>query len=599
VTLGDIGTGLLRYRPFVALAGTIVLIAVVLPGHDTKSGTPVAAGNAPPVVSAGGAAREAETTTPADAAALAAGGGAVGVGGRVARGASALTSGATSGAGAQWDQNCDLARGRIRIPDLAAPPCVPVWNGVNGGATWQGVTKDTITIVHYIPKVDAATQAVLTAAGISDDQAAINQDYEDWATFWQKHAQLYGRKVKLIHFTGTAAPTDDAAGKADAVKIAKEIKAFMVWGSNNDAFVNELVADKVICVCTTTLPSEYYQARAPYVWGNGLPDEDQAYEMRAEMIGRQIAFENGKPAKAKFAGDPPLALRDRSFGLIWFNTGQNAYGPGEKFFEQQLAKYNVHLADQASYVFDPNTAQQTSDNIMARFASENITSVIFVGDPIYPVFYTEAASRQNYHPEWIVTGSALTDTNVFGRVYDKSQWKNAFGLSLLTARVPLKVGTPWTLYTWHFHKDPPAPNTNAVIYVPPAVAFTGIQGAGPVLNPQTFKQAMFSYPPSPIGGQNITVPLVSWGRAIWGYDDYNVSDDSTLVWWDNTAQGPDELDHQGVGMYRFVDMGKRYLPGRFPTVPFRAFDNTNTITIYGERPPQDRPPDYGPAKDAY
>ena len=60
---------------------------------------------------------------------------------------------------------------------------------------------------------------------------------------------------------------------------------------------------------------------------------------------------------------------------------------------------------------------------------------MFVGDPIYPVFYTEAASKQNYHPEWINTGSALTDTTFFARAYDKSQWNHNFGLSLLTARI--------------------------------------------------------------------------------------------------------------------------------------------------------------------
>ena len=47
---------------------------------------------------------------------------------------------------------------------------------------------------------------------------------------------------------------------------------------------------------------------------------------------------------------------------------------------------------------------------------------------------SQAASNQNYHPEWVITGLALTDTTFFGRTYDKTQWKNAFGVSLLAAR---------------------------------------------------------------------------------------------------------------------------------------------------------------------
>ena len=500
--------------------------------------------------------------------------------------------------GISYDANCDMARMRIKIPTVYAAPCMPVYTPPNPGATYQGVTADTITVVHYTPKTDPATQAVLQGAGANDSPEQVNQDYDDWVTFFQHHIQTWGRKVKLIHFQGNAPSTDDAAGKADAIKVAKEYKAYLSLGSLNDAYVNELVADKVPCICTVTLPNSFYLSRAPYVWGTGLPDEMQAYLMRAEMIGKQIAFENGQPAKAKYAGDATLQLKERSFGLIWFNTGQNAYGPGEKFFEQELAKYNVHFKDTASYIFDTNSAQQTSDTIMSKFASEGITSVVFVGDPIYPVFYTEAASKQNYHPEWINTGSALTDTTFFARAYDKSQWNHNFGLSLLTARIPRAQGDPWHLYTWQFKHDPPAVASNGVIFPSMEILFDGISLAGPTLNPQTFKQGLFSYPKTPAQA-GITNPLISWGRQVWPWDDYNLSDDSTEIWWDNTAQGPDELDKQGVGMYRYIDMGKRYLPGQFPSAPFKAFDMANTVTIYNDRPAQDKPPDYGPEKDAY
>jgi hypothetical protein len=52
-------------------------------------------------------------------------------------------------------------------------------------------------------------------------------------------------------------------------------------------------------------------------------------------------------------------------------------------------------------------------------------------------------------------------------------------------------------------------------------------------------------------------------------------------------------------MYRFVHMGKRYLPGQFPSGPFPAFDTKDTITIYDHVPAGDKAPDYGPEKDAY
>jgi hypothetical protein len=606
ITLGDVFKGLARYRPFLMVVAAIALIAVVLPGRHDAGPSTASAGASSSV--------EAHVTPPGGGTSGAAGGLTKGAAGGVdtsgattdtgsgsATGTSGSSGSSSSGSSAigaagettdgGFDGNCDPATGRIKVPSVYAPQCVRPFAGDNGGSTWQGVTDDTITIVHYIPKPDPATQAVLSAAGANDDQSLINQTYEDYTTEWSHHVQLYGRKVKLIHVEGTGSATDDAAGKADAVKIAKQLHAFMVWGSVNDAFVNELVADRVLCVCTTSLPADYYLQRAPYVWGNGLPDENQAYLMRSEMICKQIAKQ-----KAKYAGDPTLQLKERSFGLIWYNTTQNSYAIGEKFFVEQLGKCGVKLTDAASYVFEPNSAQQTSDTIIAKFKSEGITSVIFVGDPVYPVFYTEAATRQNYRPEWIITGSALTDTTLFARVYDKSQWSHAFGLSLLAARGPQNESDAYRFYDWRYHKAPPGAHTYGPVYVTVSLAFWGLQGAGPKLTPEAFRDGLFAYPASKPG---ITNPLVSFGTKIWGYPDYNVYDDSTELWWDNTAQGPDEVGNNGVGMYRFVHMGKRYLPGQFPGGAFPAFDTADTVTIYDHVPPQDRAPDYGPEKNAY
>jgi hypothetical protein len=262
-----------------------------------------------------------------------------------------------------------------------------------------------------------------------------------------------------------------------------------------------------------------------------------------------------------------------------------------------LAKYGVNLVDSASYVFDPASAQQTAQTIISKFSSEHITSIIFVGDPIYPVFYTGAASKQAYHPEWVITGSALTDTTVFGRTYDKSQWSHAFGLSLLTARGPKSETDPFRIYDWQYHGAPPGPGSASVIYPSVWMFFVGVQLAGPTLNPDTFKQGLFSYPVSPPHG-GITNPTASWGRHLWSWDDYNLYDDATEIWWDNAASGPDEYGNQGVGMYRYIDMGKRYLPGQLPTTGFKAFDPANTVTVFSQLPPQDQYPKYT-EKDAY
>src|SRR6266550_4718973 len=118
------------------------------------------------------------------------------------------------------------------------------------------------------------------------------------------------------------------------------------------------------------------------------------------------------------------------------------------------------------------------------------------------------------------------------------------------------------------------------------------RAAGPKLTPETFRDGLFSYPISP-AKPGITVGTLSWSHELWGYDDYNAFDDSTEIFWDSAAQGPDETNHNGVGMYRYVHMGKRYLPGQFASEDFKAFgDSNDNILIYDKRPAADNAPTY-------
>jgi hypothetical protein len=593
VTFGDVAKGIARYKSVIMLFVAIMLVAVVLPGHNT-GGSSNASSSGRQTVRAGAADQGATAAAGTDATAgtdtsgagVTATGSTSGTTGTKTAASTSVQSPASAAGGAGGaDPNCDPATKRIRLPSVYAAPCVPPYDGNNGGATYQGVTATQITICGYEPQSTPQGQAIAAALGDTDTQQQIDDTRNGFIKLFQEHYQTYGRTINYVALPATG--TDDGSYKADAITCAKKIHGFMSWSGGGDAYVDELVADHVLCYCTVSLPKDYYLARAPYVWGTGLPDENQAYIMRAEMIGKQIA---GR--KAKYAGDPTMQLKDRTFGLIWYNTTANSYEAGEKFFVAELAKYNVKLVDAAQYTFDLNTAQQDSQTIMAKFASENITDVIFVGDPVYPEFFTSAATKQNFFPEWIVTGSALTDTAFFARIYDKDQWKNAFGLSLLAARGPTTDSEADRLWDWEYHSQPPAAAASQVMVTAFFITFTGIELAGPKLTPETFRDGLFSYPVSP-AKPGITVSTLSWSHQLWGYDDYNASDDSTELFWDSTANGPDETNHNGVGMYRYIHMGKRYLPGQMANEDFKAFaDSNDNVTIYDKRPDADNAPTY-------
>jgi hypothetical protein len=129
-----------------------------------------------------------------------------------------------------------------------------------------------------------------------------------------------------------------------------------------------------------------------------------------------------------------------------------------------------------------------------------VTSVIFSGDPVAPQTLTRAATAQNYFPEWIITGSALTDTAAFARTYDQRQWAHAFGVSFGAARTGVTGAI--SLYEWYFGHKPPDLTAAAVSVIDASLFFPVIQGVGPDLTAQNFQKALFAGAPTPTRSRN-------------------------------------------------------------------------------------------------
>jgi hypothetical protein len=318
----------------------------------------------------------------------------------------------------------------------------------------------------------------------------------------------------------------------------------------------------------------------------------QGYIHRAEYVGKRLAGRN-----AKWAGTSdalPMNVKKREFGLLYFETADSAYKSGVDFFEKELTKYGVKLKVRLAYTGPPNLAatQEQSRPFIAKLKQSGVTSILFAGDPISPAIFTREATNQRYFPEWIITGSALTDTTIFARTFDQAQWDKAFGVSYLNARYPREQADAYKLHVWHHGRPPTADNQYAVIYNEgPFPMFTGIHMAGPELTPQTWARGMFSFPPT--GAGKVTSAHVSFGdHGLWPFPDFTQNDDVTEIWWDPRATGEDEVGNPGLGMYRYVDGGNRYLPGKHPKTDPRVFDANKSPTFYDQRPANERPPDY-------
>jgi hypothetical protein len=484
-----------------------------------------------------------------------------------------------------WGDRCDTERGRIAVPDFFAPDCYAPFEGDNGGATSRGVTADSIKVVVYQgPDNDPVINYVTDAVRVDDTNGEEAEVIGDMAAYFAKYYEFYGRSVDLEFFEGSGIATDEVAARADAVRIAEDLKPFVVIGGPalTSAFADELAARKVLCVsCTPAQPNDWYEERDPYVWGvDGSALQKQTHVL--EFIEKQLV---GKPAE--HAGDEELQSTDRRFGLVYLESSQASADLADRF-ESGMADAGAPLASRIAYALDPATLQAQASQAIAKLKAAGVTTVILSGDPVAPRDLTREATAQGYFPEWVVAASTLMDTTAFARSYDQQQWAHAFGVTQLAARLEPRSSGYYSLYKWFIGKEPAAADSIGVYMPGPMLVHATLQVAGPDLTPESFRDALFQLRTN----KAISQPWLTWGDAgIWDEPDYLGIDDATVFWWDAEATGPDEIRRDGAGMYRYVDGGLRYLPGEWPTDE-KLFDLDGAIAVYETTPEGEERPEY-------
>jgi Periplasmic binding protein len=488
----------------------------------------------------------------------------------------------------EWGPTCDTSTGKLAVPSGYAPPCVEPWSGGdNGGETAPGVTGDTIRVALYQTQPDLLQQAFFEASGSDESLAKERDTTQSYVDYFSAHYELYGRKIELVPVKASGPPDDDVTAKADAIKVATEVKAFVSFGgpAQTSAYAEELAARGVLCVgnCLLAEPQRFLQQHSPHLWPM-LASPEQASEHWAAFVGTQLARR-----KAVHAGADDFRRQARVFGVVHYDDDAGTFRRSVRHFEDLLATYRVRAKVTVPYSLDIGTAQEDARLVITKLKSAGVTSVLLAGDPVFPTFLTSEATKQDYFPEWVVLGYAFTDTAVFGRQYDQEQWAHAFGVSLLPARTADDIDELGNLITWQTGKPPDA-KTFRELVLAPLVFFTGVHLAGPELTAKNFRAGLFRFP-----SEKTTAPTrlhLSWGRhGIWKTVDVTGGDDATVIWWDPNASGPDEVGRDGKGLYRYADEGRRYLPGQWPKQPVGLYDDASSITVL-TTPPEDAPPSY-------
>jgi hypothetical protein len=498
-----------------------------------------------------------------------------------------------------WQDHCDTTTGEVAIPILDPPPCTPkVEQKDNGGATSPGVTADTIKIGYYSAKPDPILDTLTKQAGAYDTPQATDQAVKNYVQLYASVYNLYGRKIQLVRIPGTGLGTDAVAARADADSAAAA-GVFAVIGGPAQAkqFSDELAAKKVLCIgtCIIAQPQKYYLDHQPYVWPTG-PSPDQTSTLTSELIKTQLV---GKPASF---GGSDVNGKPRTFTLLTYDTPDGQFKSSWDDLEQKVKAAGANIVDHVDYYLNLPTLAADARTTAARLKQKGATTIIFTGDPIFPQGLTAEMTKLNYFPEWVMSGTVLADTNVFARKFDQQQWKHAMGIQLIPARIVPQKQDSYTVHEWYFKTKPPTDNNFAIVKGNVEALMNGLQAAGAHLTPASFKNGMDALPPDVDPANPTLRTITTYGQHnFWPGtpDDPAGLDNAGVMWWDPNAQGPDETGSVGAGMYRLMDGGLRYLPGKWPTTPLKFFDPAGTVTIYGannvppDLTPKDEPPPPG------
>jgi hypothetical protein len=462
-------------------------------------------------------------------------------------------------------------------------PCVPKFTGNNGGATANGVTATTITLaqIEYPPSGNEQELEAEAAAAGDAPQPVISQVEQTLLNYFNKVYELYGRKVVIKPVTATGNSTLEALGQdqtqacADATTIATQVHAFGETGipyeiqlGGTNPFSNCAMQQHLVEFQGNPYYGEnVFQAQNPYVWSTAPSCTNISAQM-AEVIGTELA---GK--KAIYAGDATLQSSVRKFGTFIPNVDSFIGCNGEaSSTEVKLltTKYHVPLSAVDTffhYDLDISTFAQSAQQAIVQFKAAGVTTIVLACDPFSLGLLTKAADAQNYHPEWLLEGTALTDTDNEAQTYDPSEVDgHLFGVSEANATNDIygpnsPAGKLYQKITGH--KIPAETDGD---YANLVEIFDALQAAGPDLTAANMARGLHALPV--LGAPNFSYGTWSWnvgptGKV--GAGEHSSLVDARFVWWNANLTSP----VNGMkGSFVAVDNGRRFGLGQWPkTLP--------------------------------
>ncbi|MCU1673547.1 MAG: hypothetical protein JWN77_1660 [Frankiales bacterium] len=466
--------------------------------------------------------------------------------------------------------------------DYFAPPCVPGVPGAafanNGGATWQGVTKDKIEIVQYVPDYGAAVNTILKAQGLFYDANDAKITAAAYEKFINANYQLYGRKVQIDTFQGKCAtvPPDLKCLIPEMGEMVNKYKPYAVLFSTTvcSKCFAELARLKVVTTGGSGFSDEFHNANAPYNYDLSMSSTRMSLQF-AEFWCKQMSSKGGTRRTAVFAGtkNPAQNFRNtpRELGVVSTNDPDNQSTVENVLYPALMKGCNEKVTHQYFYAQDISTAQTQSQAGTSAMNTPNnpATSVVCLCDPVAPQFSYSAAAQNKYYPESLIATNQAMDFDSSGQTYvDKAgdptlacpdppecPFDNGFGLGAADAQTAPGEMAGVKIFSKYSGgaQLPVEPPTADIFWGNYNLLASLIQNTGPFLTPARMQQAAPQL--GARGGGSTGHALRRFSRG-----NYSWTQDSRITYFNKRAKSP----YNGAPG-KYISVGNtRYDLGQFP-----------------------------------
>jgi hypothetical protein len=580
-----------RYLPLALVAAVQLLIIAVIPSTAPKEqvsaggtagnfATGPGVGTGTGATSTGGGTGIAGTST---------GGTGGGTGTSTSGGAGTSTSGGGNLGVAGKGDTTHCVGGREFDPGLAywAPPCVAGTPGAayasNGGATYAGVTGDTITIVDNVPEYGAEVNAINKAKGDYLSYLAAQVIDKAYQNFINSHYVLYGRKVKIITHDDecTDVPPDYNCLIPEMDRLIDTYHPFMLYFGTPlcSACFQEIARRHVVGTGGSGFSDELLDANAPYMYGN-RESSNRIETQFAQWWCNQMSSKNVPSRTVKFAGHQNKSQdfngKPRVLGVISTNDPDNESTVKNVLYKQLAALCGETVTHEYFYAQDINTAaKQVAAGIAALDTPTNpATTVLCLCDTVAPAFLYDGEQGANYYPENVIATDQDMDLDSVAQAYGPTplgraslgcpspnigcEFDLAFGLGMRGPQQPQENDEGIRILKAGGLKQLPPSLTaiNATLIAQDYVQMANLlEAAGPNLTPQ----AMYAAAPGmgSVGGGATNQPLLSYAAKTFGW-----FQDVRLVYWSRNKVS--SYNHKPGTFVQFE--GGRMDLGQFPVL---------------------------------